>query len=57
MRQKQITDPKRKRKQVYIHDDIYNKVSVEAAKKEIDKGKVIEEALKKYFGGDGGKVF
>jgi hypothetical protein len=27
-------------------------VSVESAEKEIDKGKVIEEALKVYFGGD-----
>jgi hypothetical protein len=45
-------DPNRKRKQIYIHNDLYKKVSVEAAEKEVDKGKVIEEALKVYFGGD-----
>jgi hypothetical protein len=45
-------DPQRKRKQVYIHDELYKKVSVKAAEKEVDKGKVIEEALKQYFGGD-----
>jgi hypothetical protein len=53
MRQKQITDPERKRKQVYIHDELYKKVSVKAAEQEVDKGKVIEEALKQYFGGEG----
>ena len=52
MRHKQITDENRKRKQVYIHDDLYKQVSIEAAKKETDKGSVIEEAIKKYFGGD-----
>ena len=45
-------NPNRKRKNVYIHDALYKKVSIEAAEKEVDKGKVIEEALKKYFGGD-----
>ena len=45
-------NPKRKRKQVYIHEALYKKVSVQAAEKEVDKGKVIEEALKQYFGGD-----
>ena len=53
MRHKQITDENRKRKQVYIHDDIYKQVSIEAAKNDVDKGKVIEEALKQYFGGEG----
>jgi hypothetical protein len=45
-------NPKRKRKQVYIHDELYKKVSVKAAEDEVDKGRVIEEALKRYFGGD-----
>lgn len=45
-------NPNRKRKQVYIHDELYKKVSHEALEKETDKGSVIEEALKKYFGGD-----
>jgi hypothetical protein len=45
-------NPNRKRKQVYIQDELYKKVSIEAVEKEIDKGRVIEEALKKYFGGD-----
>jgi hypothetical protein len=39
----------RKRRHVSIADDLYKKVSVQAAEKEVDKGKVIEEALKKYF--------
>jgi hypothetical protein len=39
----------RTRRNTWIADDLYKKVSVEAAEKEIDKGKVIEEALKKYF--------
>jgi hypothetical protein len=47
-----MKDPNRKRKNVYIQDELYKQVSIEAAKKEIDKGKVIEEALKQYFGGD-----
>jgi hypothetical protein len=45
-------DPNRKRKQIYIHNELYKKVSIKAAEEEVDKGKVIEEALKKYFGGD-----
>jgi len=45
-------NPNRKRKNVYIQDELYKQVSIEAAKNETDKGKVIEEALKKYFGGD-----
>jgi hypothetical protein len=55
VRHKQITDPERKRKQVYIHDELYKKVSVKAAQEETDKGSVIEEALKKYFGGEKGR--
>jgi len=47
-----MKDPNRKRKNVYIQDELYKQVSIEAARKEIDKGKVIEEAIKKYFGGD-----
>jgi hypothetical protein len=43
---------KRKRRNVHIDNDIYKKIVVEAVKKEVDNGKVIEEALKKYFGGD-----
>ncbi len=42
----------RKRRNVIIDTRLYRKVVVEAAKKEVDNGKVIEEALKKYFGGD-----
>ena len=42
----------RKRRYIMIEDNLYKKVSIEAAEKEIDKGKVIEEALKQYFGGD-----
>lgn len=43
---------KRKRRNLHIENDLYKKVVVEAAKKEVDNGMVIEEALKKYFGGD-----
>lgn len=45
-------EPNRKRKNVFIDDTLYKKVSVEAAEKEVDKGRVIEEALRHYFGGD-----
>jgi hypothetical protein len=45
-------EPNRKRKNVYIDDELYKEVSIEATRKDIDRGKVIEEALKKYFGGD-----
>jgi hypothetical protein len=44
-------DPNRKRKQIYLHEGLYKKVSVEAAEQEVDKGKVIEEALKLFFKG------
>jgi hypothetical protein len=43
---------KRKRRNVHIDNDLYKKIVVEAVKKEVDNGKVIEEALKNYFGGD-----
>lgn len=43
---------KRKRRNVHIENDLYKKIVIEAAKKEVDNGKVIEEALKQYFGGD-----
>lgn len=43
---------KRVRRHIAIEDSLYKQVSIEAAKKEINKGQVIEEALKKYFGGD-----
>lgn len=49
---KKVKTDTRNRRNVYIEDDLYKKVSVESAEKEIDKGKVIEEALKVYFGGD-----
>lgn len=39
----------RKRKNVYIEETLYKKVTVEAAKQEVDKGRVIEKALEKYF--------
>lgn len=42
----------RTRRHIYIEDDLYKQASIEAARKDIDKGKVIDEALKKYFGGD-----
>jgi hypothetical protein len=42
----------RTRRHVYIDDSLYKKVSIRAIEKEVDKWKVIEEALKKYFGGD-----
>jgi hypothetical protein len=42
----------RTRRNVMIDDELYKQVSIEAAKTETDKGKVIEKALKKYFGGD-----
>jgi hypothetical protein len=45
-------EKKRIRRHITIEDELYKQVSIEAAKKEINKGSVIEEALKKYFGGD-----
>lgn len=41
----------RTRRHIMIDDKLYKLVGIEAAKKETDKGKIIEEALKKYFGG------
>jgi hypothetical protein len=41
-----------KRRHITINDELYKQVSIEAAKKDVNKGNVIEEALKKYFGGE-----
>ena len=43
-------EPNRSRKNVYLDEKLYKKVTVRAAEKEVDKGRVIEEALKEYFG-------
>ena len=48
---KERTD-NRKRRHILIDDTLYKQVAIESAKTETDKGKVIEEAIKKYFGGD-----
>jgi hypothetical protein len=45
----------RKRRNIYITDELYKKVSIEAATQEVDKGNVIEQALQKYFGVDEGR--
>lgn len=39
----------RLRRNVYIEDELYKKAAIEAVKEGVDNGKVIEEALKKYF--------
>ena len=39
----------RTRRHITISDELYKKVSIKAAEKETHRGKIIEEALKKYF--------
>ena len=43
---------KKSRRNIYIKDDKFIQVGIEAAKKGIDKWEVIDKALEKYFGGD-----
>lgn len=46
---KKVDKESRTRKNVYLNDELYKQVSIKAIEKEVDKGKVIEEALKKYL--------
>ena len=39
----------RKRRYIYIENNLYKKVGQEAVVRETDNGSVIEEALKMYF--------
>jgi hypothetical protein len=39
----------RKRRNVYIEDDLYMKTAIQAVREGVDNGKIIEEALKLYF--------